>query len=125
MDTAKCNKLEAAGFQVGDAEDFLALTHAETALVDLRLKVSRMVRVLREKQELTQQDLAKRIKSSQSRIAKLESAASDVSLDLMYHAFFAVGGQLADVMGIAKTRATTRKTGRVSAAKPPRKSTKS
>ena len=44
MKAAKQKKLEAAGFRVGDAAEFLELTPEEIKLVDLRLKVSRLVR---------------------------------------------------------------------------------
>src|SRR5437762_3532478 len=99
MKEAKRKKLEAAGFRVGDAEDFLGLSPEERELVELRLRVSRTVRALRERKNLTQKDLAGRLKSSQSRVAKLESGAGDVSLDLMFRGLFAVGGRLSDVTG--------------------------
>ncbi len=47
--------------------------------------------------ELTQQDVAKKIKSSRSRIAKIESASEDVSLDLLARYLFAVGGSFAEL----------------------------
>ena len=40
---------------------------------------------------MSQQALARMIASSQSRIAKLESGGSDVSLDLICRALFAMG----------------------------------
>jgi transcriptional regulator with XRE-family HTH domain len=40
---------------------------------------------------LTQQQVAKLIDSSQSRIAKMEAAGSDVSLDLICKALFVLG----------------------------------
>jgi DNA-binding XRE family transcriptional regulator len=104
--------LEAAGFRFGDAEDFLDLSPEERELVDLRLKLSRLVRILRERRKLTQNELAARIQSSQSRIAKLESGARDVSLDLMFRGFFAVGGKLSDVGGRSQARKRARKRSR-------------
>lgn len=77
-------RLEAAGFRIGDAEDFLGLTEEERRLVELRLAVSRAVRTQRVKHGVTQQQLASKLKSSQSRVAKIESAAADVSLDLSF-----------------------------------------
>jgi hypothetical protein len=97
MEKKKRRALEAAGFRVGDAEDFLGLTDEERRLVDLRLLVSRAVRRLREGQHLTQQQLAARLKSSQSRVAKMEAGAADVSLDLLFRGLFAVGGGLPDL----------------------------
>jgi hypothetical protein len=55
---------------------------------------------------MTQEEFARRIKSSQSRVAKLEAAAATVSLDLMFRGFFAAGGTLADLM-IAPGQART------------------
>jgi ribosome-binding protein aMBF1 (putative translation factor) len=102
MDKAVRARLEAAGFRVGDAEDFLGLTDEERRLVELRLAVSRAVRRLRLKHGLTQQQLAAKLKSSQSRVAKIEAAAAGVSLDLAFQALFAAGGELADLDGKKK-----------------------
>ena len=95
MNSSKRAALEAAGFRVGDAADFLGLSAAESRLIDLRVALGRAIRDLRETHQLTQQQLATRIASSQSRVAKIEKAAPDVSLDLMFRGFFAVGGDLA------------------------------
>jgi ribosome-binding protein aMBF1 (putative translation factor) len=105
MDKKKRSALEAAGFRVGDAEDFLELTDAERRLVELRVNLSRTVRRLREQQRLTQKQLAEKLKSSQSRVAKIERGAADVSLDLLFRGLFALGGGLPDL------RARTKRTG--------------
>jgi hypothetical protein len=97
MDRKKRDALEAAGFRVGDAEDFLGLTPEERKIVELRVAVARAVRRRRENLRLSQQELAKRIRSSQSRVAKIEAAAEGVSLDLSFRGLFAVGGKLSDL----------------------------
>jgi hypothetical protein len=97
MDKAKRHALEAAGFRVGDAGEFLGLTAEERRLVDLRLAVSRAVRRRRLGLKLTQRELATRIKSSQSRVAKIEAAAPDVSLDIMFRGLIALEGGLEDL----------------------------
>lgn len=97
MDQAKRKALEAAGYRIGDAEDFLDLSEDERRLVDLRLAVSRTVRRLRRKRRLTQQQLADKLHSSQSRVAKMEIGADNVSLDLLFRGLFAVGGKLSDI----------------------------
>ena len=96
MDAKKRRALTAAGFRAGNAEDFLGLTDEERHLVDLRLQVSRAIRRLREARRMTQQELADRLGSSQSRVAKIEIGVG-VSLDLMFRGLFAVGGRLADL----------------------------
>ncbi len=102
MDLKKQKALEAAGFRVGDAADFLELTDEERALVDLRLAVSRAVRERRKDQNLTQAELAKRMKSTQARVAKIEAGDAGVSLDLMFSGLFAVGGGLSDLTSSKK-----------------------
>jgi predicted XRE-type DNA-binding protein len=97
MDRKKQQALEAAGFVFEDAFDFLELTVEERRLVELRLAVSRAVRACRERQNLTQAQVAKKLKSSQSRVAKLEAGAADVSLDLMFRGLFALGGSMEDL----------------------------
>ena len=97
MNKAKRKALEAAGFVFEDAEDFLELTTEERHLVELRLAVSRAVRARREQQHLTQEQVAKKLKSSQSRVAKMEAGAADVSLDLLFRGLFALGGSLNDL----------------------------
>jgi ribosome-binding protein aMBF1 (putative translation factor) len=111
MNKQKKQALEKAGYVLQDAEDFFELTPEERAMVELRIVVSRAVRENRERQKLTQQEVAKMIQSSQSRIAKVESASSDVTLDLMFRSFFAVGGRMNDLPMFRERRA---KTGRVS-----------
>jgi predicted XRE-type DNA-binding protein len=97
MNKDKRRVLETAGWVVGDADDFLELTVEERQLVELRVAVSRAVRALRERQNLTQTQVAKKLKTSQPRVAKIESGASDVSLDLMFRGLFALGGTLKDL----------------------------
>ena len=97
MTGEKRKALEDAGFVLGDAEDFLELSAEERRLVDLRVAVSRGVRARRERQHLTQTQLAKRLKTSQSCVARLESASPKVSLDLMFRGLFVLGGSVKDL----------------------------
>jgi len=98
VDAQKRAGLEAAGWKVGDAADFLGLTEEEQQIIEFRLIVGRGVRRLRESHHLTQQQLAERIGSSQSRVAKIEAASNEVSLDLMLRGFFSAGGRLSDLV---------------------------
>jgi DNA-binding XRE family transcriptional regulator len=91
-------RLEAAGYKIGDAEDFLQLNDAERRMVELRLRVSQLIRERRQTESMTQQQLASKLGSSQSRVAKIEAAASDVSLDLAFKALFATGGTMRDLV---------------------------
>jgi ribosome-binding protein aMBF1 (putative translation factor) len=92
MGTAKLKRLQAAGWKTGSASEFLGLSDEEAMLVDLKLSLVDAVRQSRQKRGLSQIDLAQRMGSSQSRVAKLETGDSLVSLDLIVRAFFAAGG---------------------------------
>jgi DNA-binding XRE family transcriptional regulator len=97
MNKNKKQALESAGWLAGDAEEFLERTLEESRLVELRVAISRKVRELREKQNLTQAEVARRIRTSQPRFARIESGAPGVSLDLMFTGLFALGGTLTDL----------------------------
>lgn len=49
MKAAKRNRLEAAGWRLGSAEEFLGLTKEETAAVEMKLALAGKVKVLRAK----------------------------------------------------------------------------
>ena len=68
--------LEAKGWRVGSADEFLGLTPQEAAMVDLRLKLADAVKLLRLEKHLTQVQFAGLLGSSQSRVAKMEAAAT-------------------------------------------------
>jgi DNA-binding XRE family transcriptional regulator len=86
-----------SGWQIGDADSFLALTPEESAMVDIRLALADAALHMRLKHDLSQAQLAKRMGSSQSRIAKIEAADPSVSLDLMVKALLAAGAGVRDV----------------------------
>jgi predicted XRE-type DNA-binding protein len=91
MDKGKKARLEAHGWKVGSAEEFLGLTPEEAAYVELRLKLSDALRELRKKKHLTQAQLAEMLQSSQSRVAKAEAGDESVSLDLLIRSLLALG----------------------------------
>ena len=97
MKPEKKQRLKAAGFKVGSADEFLALTPEESSMVSLRLSLADEVRRRRLHLHYSQAELARRLGSSQSRVAKLEAAESDVSLDLLFRALFATGAKMRDV----------------------------
>lgn len=104
MKTNKRKKLEAAGWKLGSAKDFLGLTPEETAFVELKLTLSASLKACRKSQGLSQGDLAKRLRSSQSRVAKMEASDPAVSLDLLIRALFAAGANKKDIAkAIAKS----------------------
>jgi DNA-binding XRE family transcriptional regulator len=91
MKKTKRDRLQQAGWRVGSAQDFLGLTDEEMALIELRLALSRSLKARRLESGLTQQELAARVGSSQSRIAKMESADPAVSIDLLVRSLLKLG----------------------------------
>jgi predicted XRE-type DNA-binding protein len=94
MDAAKRKALEATGWKIGDAADFLEMTPEERQLLDARVELALAVRRQREACNLSQKELGARLKTTQPRVAKIERAASDVSLDQLVRALTAVGGKI-------------------------------
>jgi len=104
MDKEKKARLEARGWKVGSAEEFLGMTPDETAYVELRLKLSDAVRDFRKKKRLTQIELAELIHSSQSRVAKVEAADESVSLDLLIRSLLALGATDQDLARVIASK---------------------
>ncbi len=94
MKSSKRKVLEAAGWKVGDAADFLAMSDEERQLLDARVELALAVRRQREAACLSQKELGAKLKTSQPRVAKIERAAADVSLDQLVRAFTAAGGRI-------------------------------
>ena len=105
MDKEKKARLEAKGWKVGSAEEFLGMTPDESAYVELRLKLSDAVRDLRKQKRLTQIELAELLHSSQSRIAKVEAADETVSLDLLIRSLLALGATDQDLAKVITGKA--------------------
>ncbi len=103
MDATKQKALETAGWKVGDAADFLEMSDEERQLLDTRVELALAVRRQREAVHLSQKQLGVILKTSQPRVAKIERAASDVSMDQLVRAFTAAGGRI--VVKTAKSKA--------------------
>lgn len=99
MKKARQKKLEAAGWKVGSAAEFLGLDAAEQAMVELRLRLGKSLRDRRARSGLTQTQVAQRIGSSQSRVAKMEAADGSVSLDLIIRALLALEARPSEIAG--------------------------
>ena len=97
MKTAKVKRLKAAGWKIGPTKEFLRLSDQEAALVEVKLCLADALRQARRKRGLSQVDLAKRMRSSQSRIAKIESGDPSVSLDLILRALVASGASRREI----------------------------
>jgi ribosome-binding protein aMBF1 (putative translation factor) len=93
----KRKKLAARGWKTGTAAEFLGLSKEEERLVELRVRLADGLRQRRLQRHLTQTDLARALRSSQSRVAKMEAADPSVSLDLLVRSLLALGATNRDL----------------------------
>lgn len=91
MKKVKKQRLEEAGYRLMDVKELLDLSEEDMAVIDLKITLIKKLREIRETAGVTQTQLAKLMKSSQSRVAMLEGGTSDVSLDLICKALFVLG----------------------------------
>ena len=91
MNAEKKKRLEAAGWQATTVQEFLHLDAADVEYIETKLALSRRLRELRAKKRLTQTTLAAALKTSQSRVAKMEKGDPSVSVDLLLQALFRLG----------------------------------
>lgn len=107
MKETKRKRLEEAGWKLCSAEEFLDLSEEEAAFVEMKLALSQTLRDRRTSQGLTQTELAKRLGSSQSRVAKMEACDPSVSVDLLVRALLATGASRKEIAAaIAPSRRT-------------------
>ena len=97
MNASKREKLAKVGWKVGTAAEFLHLTAQEELYVELKASLCRQLRRQRQKSRLTQEELARLVKSSQSRIAKMERCDPSVSIDLLVKSLLALGTTRRDI----------------------------
>jgi predicted transcriptional regulator len=100
----KRRRLEARGWKVGTAREFLRLSAEEAAYIELKVRLAMGLREWRRRRDLTQADLAKRLQSSQSRIAKMEAGDPSVSLDLLIRSLLTLGASRGELSRIMSAR---------------------
>ena len=104
MRQGKRQKLESKGWKVGGAKEFLALTDDEAAYIELRLKLAEGLKARRHSRGVTQSELAQALKSSQSRVAKMEAGDPTVSLDLLVRSLLSMGTSSRELAAIIARR---------------------
>jgi DNA-binding XRE family transcriptional regulator len=106
MDQAKKARLEKDGWRFGEVADFLELTPEQAAYIELKVALVDHLRRLRTETDWTQTQLALRLGSSQSRVAKMEAGDPSVSVDLLIRTLLALGAsreELGSVIGRTAT----------------------
>lgn len=112
MRKEKRQRLEASGWKVGSAQEFLGLSDEEAALVAVRAGLARILKEARQDRHWTQAQLAAALGSSQSRVAKMEAADKSVSIDLMVRSLIvsgATGEKIGEAFAPVGRKRSTRK----------------
>ena len=108
MRSEKKKRLEAKGWRVGSAGEFLGLSTQEQDLIDIPLRLADGLKRRRLRRRVTQANLARAVHSSQSRIAKMEAGDPTVSIDLLVRTLLALGASKRDVAGLISGAASKR-----------------
>ena len=101
MKAEKRRRLAAAGWKETTVQEFLNLSEADVQYIEMKLALSRLLRLVRERRRLTQTKAAALLKTSQSRLARMEAGDPSVSLDLLVRGLFALGASPRDLLKAA------------------------
>ena len=91
MDKSKIAKLEKAGMVVTDAAEWVGLSPEESAIVDMRINLAREVERLRHASGMTQTDLARKLGTKQSGVARMERRPASTTIDTLVMALLRLG----------------------------------
>jgi len=104
MREEKRRRLERKGWKVGSVKEFLNLSSEEAAYIELKLKLADGLREQRRRRRLSQVEVARIVKSSQSRVAKMEAGDPSVTLDLLIRSLLTLGAsdrELARIIAVS------------------------
>jgi predicted XRE-type DNA-binding protein len=104
----KKRRLEARGWRVGTVTEFLGLSAEEEEYIELKLRLADGFRRRRAQRQLTQGAAARLLRSSQSRVAKMEAGDASVSLDLLIRSLLALGTSRAELARMITNRRVAR-----------------
>jgi ribosome-binding protein aMBF1 (putative translation factor) len=103
MRKQKKKRLESKGWKIGTVKEFLGLSNEESAYIELKIKLAAGLKQRRREKGLSQLDLAAKLQSSQSRVAKMEAGDPSVSLDLLIRSLISLGASERELSRIITT----------------------
>ena len=103
MHKQKKTRLAAKGWKVGSVKEFLSLSDEDSAYIELKIRLAAGLRRRRQEKGLSQLDLAAKLQSSQSRVAKMEAGDPSVSLDLLIRSLISLGASERELSQIITT----------------------
>ena len=78
-------------------QELFKLSDEQTAFIEIKARLAVALAKLRSRQRLTQVAAARKLGSSQSRLAKMESADKTVSLDLLVRSLLTLGANRREI----------------------------
>ena len=91
MNASRKKRLQTSGWAVGTTRDFLNLSEQESAYIEIKLRLATLLSKRRRSLGITQVAMAKKLGSSQSRVAKMEAGDPSVTIDLLVRSLIAMG----------------------------------
>ena len=107
-ETRKAARLENAGWKTVTVQEFLRLSDEDMAIIEVKVALAKRLRAQRTRARLSQVAVAKIVRSSQPRVAKMEAADKTVSIDLLVKALVKTGVSVQEI-GRSLERITTSK----------------
>lgn len=107
MKRSKKSRPQRPGWKVGSVQEFLGLSDEESTFIEVKLSLAQNLKKRRLAQGLTQIELASQLGSSQSRVAKMEAADVNVSIDLLVRSMLALGMTRKDLARIIGSNSST------------------
>lgn len=95
LNAKKKARIKAMGGRVTTVEEWLDLTPEEVAVIDMKIRLGEELKACRRKKKLSQERVAKILKTSQGRVSKLERGQA--TLDQLTRSLLALGGSTKEV----------------------------
>jgi predicted XRE-type DNA-binding protein len=97
MKSEKSKKLEAKGWKLGTATEFLGLTPEDEAWIVMKRALRDKIVELCAAKNISQAELASKLGTKQPRISKIETGDKSVGYDLLMKSLLALGATPADI----------------------------
>lgn len=106
MSKKRKQRLEEEGFKETTVSESLGLSKGEALMVELRVRLSEEIEDRRTGEGMTQEQLADKLGTSQSRISAMETGDTSVSIGAMLCALVELGANKEDIGDVIAARSS-------------------
>ena len=93
----KIARLERAGWKTTTVQEFLGLSDDDMVIIEVKVALAKRLKQQRARTGMSQVEVAKIVRSSQPRVAKMEAADKSVSIDLLVKALVRTGVSIQEI----------------------------